>query len=281
MTEKAQFYKECAEVAASTAVEVGRWIADQVGRYAQNPEEVRTKSGPSDLLTATDEGAERRIRSRLLEAFPNHLVLGEEKGLGGVGGNPADLNDLPLVWVVDPLDGTTNFVHSLPNFGVSLALLEHGHPAVGVFYDPCRDELFQATRGSGTTLNGSPVQVDSIQELSKSLVASGMPRDPRTRGNPNGLRYLKVAGKVRNVRMLGSAVLQLAYVACGRLSAFWEIHLFPWDLAAGWLLVEEAGGKVTSLAGGAFDLQGRTVVASNGLIHEDLVALLAEVPFEK
>lgn len=264
------------EVAVGTVMEVGRWIAGQLGHYQEHPHEVRMKSGPSDLLTATDEGAEGQIRRRLRAAAPDIPILGEEGGLDGSPLSRETLAALERVWVVDPLDGTTNFVHSLPNFGISLALLEGGSPALGVFYDPCRDELFLARRGYGATLNGRPIRVDGTARLSESLVASGMPRDPVTGENPNGRRYLQVAERARNVRMLGSAALQLAYVACGRLSAFWELRLFPWDLAAGWLLVEEAGGRVTDLDGGPFALEGWTVVASNSRIHDELVAALAE-----
>jgi len=192
-------------------------------------------------------------------------------------------------WYVDPLDGTTNFAHGFPQFCVSLGLEhrpaqgaagsgqdEDGTIVAGVIYDPMRDELYTAERGRGAWLNGRPMHVSRIEELAESLIATGFPSRKR-HDSPNVHFYQEFTLRSHGVRRAGSAALDLAYVACGRMEAFWEFNLNPWDTAAGILLVEEAGGRVTDFSGGPFQLDSHEVLASNGLIHEELVGLFKDM----
>ena len=226
-----------------------------------------------DLVTVADRAAEKLIRERLGEAFPEHGVYGEEGTRERMEGE--------LRWYVDPLDGTTNFAHGFPQFCVSLGLEQRpagldagqdGTIVAGVIYDPMRDELYTAERGRGARLNGKPMRVSKTPELAESLIATGFPSRKR-HDSPNVHFYHEFTLRSHGVRRAGSAALDLAYVAAGRLEAFWEFNLNPWDTAAGILLVEEAGGRVTDFAGGPFQLNSREVLASNGLIHAELVGL--------
>jgi myo-inositol-1(or 4)-monophosphatase len=229
--------------------------------------------GDVDLVTVADRTAEKLIRTRLGEAFPHHGIYGEE--------GTRERLDQEYRWYVDPLDGTTNFAHGVPHFCVSLGL-EHRAPGLpatadgtvmaAVIYDPMLDELFSAERGRGATLNGRPIHVSRIPELAESLVATGFPSRKR-HDSPNIHFYQEFTLRSHGVRRAGSAALDLAYVACGRFEAFWEFYLNPWDTSAGFLLVEEAGGRITDFASGPFQLNSREVLASNGLIHAELVGL--------
>jgi myo-inositol-1(or 4)-monophosphatase len=223
--------------------------------------------GEADLVTVADRKAEILIRERIQSRWPAHEILGEEQGLAETGSD--------YRWYVDPLDGTTNFAHGFPVFCVSLALEHKGKRVAGVIYDPTRDELFAAELGSGAFLNGQPIQVSKTASLAESLVATGFPSHKRHQ-NPNIFFYHQITLKTHGVRRAGSAALDLCCVACGRFDGFWEFNLNPWDTAAGVLIVEEAGGRVTDFHGGAFQINSRETVASNGLIH---AALLGE--FEK
>jgi myo-inositol-1(or 4)-monophosphatase len=229
--------------------------------------------GDVDLVTIADRTVEKLIRTRLGEAFPNHGVYGEE-------GTRVRL-DQDLRWYVDPLDGTTNFAHGVPHFCVSMGLEQRppdlpadsdGTLVAGVIYNPMLDEMFCAERGCGATLNGRPIHVSRIPDLAESLVATGFPSRKR-HDSPNIHFYQEFTLRSHGVRRAGSAALDLAYVACGRFEAFWEFHLNPWDTAAGFLLVEEAGGRISNFAGGSFLLDSREVLASNALIHDELVGL--------
>lgn len=229
--------------------------------------------GDVDLVTVADRTVEKIIRTRLGERFAEHGIYGEE--------GTRERLEREYRWYVDPLDGTTNFAHGFPQFCVSLGL-EHrpaglkaeddGTMVAGVIYDPMRDELFCAERGRGAELNGRPIKVSRTETLAESLLATGFPSKKR-HANPNIHFYQEFTLRSHGVRRAGSAALDLAYVAAGRLEAFWEFHLNPWDTAAGYLLVEEAGGRVTDFAGGPFRLDSREVLASNGLVHEELVKL--------
>jgi myo-inositol-1(or 4)-monophosphatase len=229
--------------------------------------------GDVDLVTVADRTVEKLIRTRLGEAFPQHGIYGEE--------GTRERLDQEYRWYVDPLDGTTNFAHGVPHFSVSLGL-EHRAPGLpetsdgtvvaAVIYNPMLDELFSAERGHGATLNGRPIHVSRIRDLAESLVATGFPSRKR-HDSPNIHFYQEFTLRSHGVRRAGSAALDLAYVACGRFEAFWEFHLNPWDTSAGFLLVEEAGGRITDFAGGPFQLNSREVLASNGLIHAELVGL--------
>lgn len=223
--------------------------------------------GEADLVTVADRKSEVLIRQRLREHWPAHDILGEEGGLQDTGSD--------YRWYVDPLDGTTNFAHGFPVFCVSMALEYKGQRIAGVIYDPTRDELFAAELGSGAYLNDQRIQVSKTANLAECLVATGFPSHKRHK-NPNIFFYHQITLRTHGVRRAGSAALDLCCVACGRFDGFWEFNLNPWDTAAGVLIVEEAGGKVTNFRGGPFELTSRETVASNRLVHE---ALLQE--FEK
>ena len=237
--------------------------------------------GDVDLVTVADRMVEKLIRGRLAEAFPGHGVYGEE--------GTRELLQAQFRWYVDPLDGTTNFAHGFPHFCVSLGLeqkqlgaraeeeqSEDGTLVAAVIYDPIRDELFAAEKGRGAWLNGRPMRVSRIPELAESLLATGFPSRKRHH-NPNIHFYQEFTMRSHGVRRAGSAALDLAYVAAGRLDAFWEFNLNPWDTAAGILLVEESGGRVSDFSGGKFHLDSRETLASNGLIHDELLGLFADM----
>ena len=233
--------------------------------------------GDVDLVTVADRTVEKLIRARLGEVFPEHGIYGEE--------GTRDRLDQEYRWYVDPLDGTTNFAHGIPHFCVSMGL-EHrpstlqpdadGTIVAAVIYNPMLDELFTAERGRGASLNGKPMHVSPIRDLAESLVATGFPSRKR-HDNPNVHFYHEFTLRSHGVRRAGSAALDLAYVACGRFEAFWEFNLNPWDTAAGFLLVEESGGRISDFAGGPFRLHSREVLASNGRVHDELVQLFGEM----
>jgi myo-inositol-1(or 4)-monophosphatase len=223
--------------------------------------------GEADLVTVADRKSEALIRERLREYLPSHDILGEEGGLRDTGSD--------YRWYVDPLDGTTNFAHGFPVFCVSMGLEFKGRRIAGVIYDPTRDELFAAEQGSGAYLNDQRIHVSKTTHLAECLVATGFPSHKRHK-NPNIFFYHQITLQTHGVRRAGSAALDLCYVACGRFDGFWEFNLNPWDTAAGVLIVEEAGGRITDFHGGSFDLNGRETLGSNGLVHQ---ALLNE--FEK
>ncbi|HTC57354.1 MAG TPA: inositol monophosphatase family protein [Candidatus Sulfotelmatobacter sp.] len=229
--------------------------------------------GDADLVTAADRAAEVLIRERIRQQWPTHDVLGEEQGLSDQGSE--------YRWYVDPLDGTTNFAHGFPVFCVSIAL-EHqaleaeGKRIAAVIYDPTRDEMFSAEQGRGAQLNGEPIQVSKTAALKESLLATGFPSQKRHK-NPNIYFYHQITLHSHGVRRAGSAALDLCNVAAGRFDGFWEFNLNPWDTAAGVLIVEEAGGKVTRFNGGLFEINSRETVASNGLIHQALLREFEDV----
>ncbi len=219
--------------------------------------------GEVDLVTVADRESEALITSRIRARWPHHDIIGEEGTRTRTGSE--------YLWYIDPLDGTTNFAHSFPVFCVSMALEHKGERIAGVLYDPTRDELFAAAKGSGAWLNGAPIQVSKVAQLSESLVGTGFPSHKRHK-NPNIYFYHQLTLRTHGVRRAGSAALDLASVACGRLDAFWEFNLNPWDTAAGVLLVEEAGGRVTDFSAGPFQIASREVLASNNLLHEAMIA---------
>jgi len=227
--------------------------------------------GDVDLVTVADRTVEKLIRTRLSEVFPDHGMYGEE--------GTREKLEREFRWYVDPLDGTTNFAHGFPQFCVSMGLeqrpagLEQEQDGVlvaAVIYDPMRDELFSAERGRGAKLNGRPARVSRIPDLAEALVSTGFPSRKRHE-NPNIHFYHEFTLRSHGVRRAGSAALDLAYVAAGRLEAFWEFNLNPWDTAAGILLVEEAAGRVSDFSGNRVQLESREVLASNGLIHDEMV----------
>ena len=228
--------------------------------------------GDADLVTAADRASEVLIRERIRQQFPSHDVLGEEQGLSDQGGD--------YRWYVDPLDGTTNFAHGYPVFCVSMALEHRGDDQsrriAGVVYDPTRDELFTAELGKGAHLNGAPIHVSKAAQLKECLVATGFPSHKRHK-NPNIHFYRQITLRTHGVRRAGSAALDLCNVASGRFDGFWEFNLNPWDTAAGALIVEEAGGKVSRFDGSAFELDSRETLASNGLVHDALLREFKEI----
>ncbi len=233
--------------------------------------------GDVDLVTVADRTAEKLIRQRLGEVFPDHGIYGEE--------GTRERLDGEFRWYVDPLDGTTNFAHGFPQFCVSLGLErrtpgirpeEDGTLVAAVIYDPLRDELFAAEKGRGGELNGKPLRVSRVTELAEALVSTGFPSRKRHQ-SPNIHFYQEFTLRSHGVRRAGSAALDLAYVAAGRLEAFWEFNLNPWDTAAGILLVDEAGGRVTDFSGGRYRLESDEVLASNGLIHGEMVRFFEDL----
>jgi myo-inositol-1(or 4)-monophosphatase len=222
------------------------------------------KKGAIDLVTEVDVAVERMFRSMIAERFPDHTVVAEE--LGGTS-TPAGR----YCWVFDPLDGTTNYAHGLPIFSSSLALEIDGVVGVGAIYDPTRRELFTAVRGGGAYLNGTPMRVSPTAGLIDALLVTGFPYTIHQSAEELVGLFTAFLTRAQAVRRLGSAALDLCYVAAGRMDAFWEQHLKPWDLAAGALMVEEAGGRVTTLDGSALDIRKGQVIASNGLLHQALL----------
>jgi len=224
-------------------------------------------------VTAADRASEVLIRERVSRQFPSHDVLGEEQGLSDTGSE--------YRWYVDPLDGTTNFAHGYPVFCVSMALEhrvpgEQGMRVAGVVFDPTRDELFTAVPGRGAYLNGTAIHVSKATQLKECLVATGFPSHKRHK-NPNIHFYHQITLRTHGVRRAGSAALDLCNIACGRFDGFWEFNLNPWDTAAGVLIVEEAGGKVSRFDGSAFEIDSRETLASNGLVHEALLREFKEI----
>src|SRR6202140_5319338 len=228
--------------------------------------------GDADLVTAADRAAETLIRERITKKFPSHDVLGEEQGLNDQGSD--------YRWYVDPLDGTTNFAHGYPVFAVSMALEQRGpeqaRRIAGVVYDPTRDELFTAEEGGRAHLNGKPIHVSKATQLKECLVATGFPSHKRHK-NPNIYFYHQITLRTHGVRRAGSAALDLCNVACGRFDGFWEFNLNPWGTAAGVLIGEEAGGKVSRFDGSPFELDSHETLASNGLVHEALLHEFQEI----
>ena len=222
--------------------------------------------GKIDPVTMADKSSQEAVAKILRNAFPGHSVVGEE-----------DIKKTPRLkycWIIDPLDGTVNYIHGIPFFCISIALLKNGKQLTGVVYAPCLDELFVAQRGVGAFLNGRKIKVSSNKRIVRSLVVTGFPYDIHSDSRKVMKSFAKVIVNVQGVRRLGSAALDLAYVAAGRFEAFWEKGLKPWDVAAGSLFVEEAGGRVSEFNGGNNYIFGNTMLASNGLIHNSMIRLI-------
>lgn len=248
-------------------------LARQAGRIQLNRlgkvEHIEYK-GSINIVTEVDRECEELIVSGILSRFPNDDILAEE----GSGSRTKSKRR----WVIDPLDGTVNYAHNFPMFCVSIALEEDGELAAACVYDPNRDELFLATQGHGAFLNGRFIHVSQSKILKQSLIATGFAYfdynasdDAKVENLDNFGKFIRTA---RAVRRPGSAAIDLAWVACGRIDGFWELHLRPWDIAGGALIVSEAGGLVTSFDGGKFDLYGAEILASNGLIHKEMINVL-------
>ncbi|HLH26338.1 MAG TPA: inositol monophosphatase family protein [Chloroflexota bacterium] len=249
------------EVAVGAALAAGRLLRQHYGR----PQQVEYK-GEIDPVTALDRQAETLIVTHIHAAYPDHAILAEEGG-----GTPGAADHR---WLVDPIDGTTNYAHGYPVFGVSLAYERAGTIVLGVVYDPLREELFLAEAGGGATLNGRPLHVSTTHTLARGLLSTGFPYD-RSLYPASLRRWETLLWQAQAVRRGGSAALDLCYVAAGRADGYWEQPVQPWDVAAGLLLVTEAGGQATSFAGGPPDVYSGALVASNGRIHAELLAALA------
>lgn len=249
------------DFAIQTARQAGALLRDYRSR-----QRTLAYKGAVDLTTDADRASEELIVGAITAAFPHHAIVAEEGS--GVAASSA------YTWVVDPLDGTTNYAHDLPFFSVSIGLLHEGQLHLGVVYDPLRDELFAGQRGQGATCNGKPLTVSSTATLTESCCTTGFPYDRRERPDNNLPEFGRVLLRARDVRRLGSAALELSYVAAGRLQAHWELRLKPWDTAAGALLVLESGGQISGIDGSPWSPDSPTMVASNGQIHAELLDVL-------
>jgi myo-inositol-1(or 4)-monophosphatase len=250
--------------AIETARSAGQILLEKFGRIT-----AVTKKGDINLVTEADLASEALIIERIKSYQPRHSILAEESGEAVVIGG-----DNAWKWIIDPLDGTTNYAHGYPCFAVTIALEHEGQIVVGVTFDPTRDEMFAAEKGKGATLNGKPIRVSSTDELGNALLVTGFPYDIKHR-DKFAQNLTELLLKSRGVRRDGSAAIDMAYVACGRFDGFWEEGLNPWDMAAGKLLIEEAGGWVTNYDGTEFSIYSPPVCASNGLIHNEMLAVLA------
>ncbi|MEN6510018.1 MAG: inositol monophosphatase family protein [Smithella sp.] len=249
---------ELMEFAGNLARQAGRLLADRLTKQNR----VYYK-GSIDLVTEADKMSEELILAQINRRYPEHGILSEES---------AAKNEQALMrWIIDPLDGTTNYAHGFPFFCVSIALEKEGTVVLGIIYDPTRDDLFTATRAGGAYLNGQKLRVSSESDLSRSLLATGFPYDIRVSADNNIDFFTAMAVRAQAIRRAGAAALDLAYLAAGRFDGFWELKLKPWDTAAGCLMVTEAGGVISDLSGGKWNLYSPGLVASNGLIHDQMI----------
>lgn len=260
---------ETAESFLAAAEEAARAAGALVVENWQRATEIEYKSA-IDLVTEVDRHAEENIVEILQRRFPDHSILAEEETM--ISGSSGEYR-----WIIDPLDGTTNFAHGYPQVSVSIALEKTKRIVLGVVFDPLRRELFKAAEGRGASLNDSPIRTSKTAELDKALLATGFPYDRRERADFYLNFFKAFLVRCQGIRRAGSAALDLCYLACGRLDGFWEIKLHAWDTAAASLIVREAGGKLTDFDGSAFTIWGEETLASNGLIHAQMLALLATV----
>jgi len=254
---------EIKKTAVETALEAGALLKKRLG----SPGRVDFK-GEVNIVTEMDRKSEEFIVGRIRRDFPDHGIIAEESDeLTARGG---------YRWIIDPLDGTTNYAHGNPVFCVSIAFEDHGEVTLGVVYNPMLDELFIADKHGGATLNNKNIKVSETASLDKSLLATGFPYDLRTSGQNNFDHFRAFSVKAQAIRRAGSAALDLSYVACGRFDGFWEMKLSPWDTAAAALIVEEAGGRVTDFGGKAFSNFKPRCLASNGSIHDEMLSILTQ-----
>ena len=256
------------DIATEAALAAGVVLQDYLGKLE---DAITEKGRPGDLVTAADKASEQVILEVLRRHFPQHSILAEESGKLGN-------QDNEFLWAIDPLDGTTNYAHQYPCFAVSIGLMIQGVPKVGVIYDPFRDELFRAAAGLGATRNRRPIQVSQTAELSKSLLVSGFAYDRRETPDNNYAEFCHLTHLTQGVRRDGAAALDLAYVACGRVDGYWERGIAPWDVVAGIILVQEAGGNVTAYDGTPIKIESGRILATNGYLHDSLSQELMKVP---
>ena len=250
------------QVAVEAARVAGKYLKQSVGKIKT----IEQKGGEErNLVTEVDKRSEEIIVELIKKHFPSHEILAEERGSQGSS---------KTKWIIDPLDGTTNFTHGLPVFCVSIGVEHEGEIICGVIYDPNLDEMFTAEKGKGAFLNGKRIRVSQTQTLNKSLLVTGFPYNIIENPNHAVERFVNFLMKAQAVRRVGSAAIDLAYIACGRYDGFWEVALTPWDMAAGMLLVQEAGGKVTDFMGGTFSVYQKEILASNGIVQDEMIAAL-------
>ncbi len=249
--------------AVEIAREAGKILLDKFGKKINI-----SKKGDIDLVTEADLASEKFIIEKIKSHFPNHSILAEESGEAVL------IGDSKWKWIIDPLDGTTNFAHGYPCFCVTLAVEHNDEIVIGVTYDPTRDELFTAEKGKGATLNNKWIRVSETKQMSEAMLVTGFPYDISQRDNFAG-HFVKMLLGSRAVRRDGSAAIDLAYVACGRFDGFWEEGLKPWDVAAGILMIEEAGGQISHFDGSAYNIYQPPFCASNSLIHAEMLSVLS------
>lgn len=249
------------------AVEAARNAGAIVEEYARKGFRVEHKDAVN-LVTDADTRAEQVIVEAIRRAFPDHQILAEERGQAG--------STSPYKWVIDPLDGTTNFAHGFPAYCVSIGVEYQGRCILGVVFDPTRQELFAAEAGGGAFLNGTPLRVSRASRLDAALLVTGFAYDIRESEQNNLDHFARFALRAQGIRRTGTAALDLCYVAAGRFDGFWELKLHPWDTAAGSVILLEAGGRLSDLSGGSFSIYGKELVASNGLVHEEMLEVLRQ-----
>ena len=242
-------------------IETAKKAGAAVKKYFHEKLTISTKSTDRDLVTKADLESEKIILNSIKKNFPKHAVLSEEKGRIGTS---------EYIWVVDPIDGTTNFAHKYPIFSIAIALIKRGQIILSVTLDPMQDEIFAAEKRKGATLNGQPIHVSECNSISSALIATGFPYDRETNPRNNLDEFGKIMPRVQGIRRSGSAALDLAYVACGRLDGYWEFHLRSWDFAGGALLVEEAGGYITDVNKAPVSLESTSLIAGTAPIHQAL-----------
>lgn len=259
------------EAARKVAEAAAQSAGEEIRRFIGRPLHTMEKSSPHDLVTEVDKNCQRIIEEQLLTAFPNSEILGEETVKPGSEAaiEAVAKADQTRLWVIDPIDGTLNFIRGIPFCSVAIGLVEQGKGVVGVIYDPVRDEMFSGTLGGPVTVNAIPVSVSEVADLSSAVLTSGFPSGKFR--DKNAEQFLHFSRNVRNLRAMGSAALHLAYVAAGRVDGFWQFDLNAWDLLAGAVLVQGAGGMVSDLSGDTYTLATRHVAASNGKVHEQLL----------
>lgn len=263
----AQQLQRFLDIGTEAALAGGAVLQSCLGRL----EDVQEKGRPGDLVTEADKASEQAVLSVLQRHLPEHAILAEESGQ--LGAQSAE-----YLWAVDPLDGTTNYAHQYPCFAVSIGLIIQGTPQVGIIFDPIRQELFRAAKGLGATRNRQPIQVSATTDLSQSLLVTGFAYDRRQTTDNNYAEFCYLTHLTQGVRRSGSASMDLAAVACGRVDGYWERGLSPWDMAAGLVILEEAGGRVTAYDGGPFELKSGRILATNGHIHASLSQALLQIP---
>lgn len=259
------------DIATEAALDAGAIVQS----YWGNLNAIEEKGRSGDLVTAADKASEKAILEVLRRHVPEHGILAEESGKLGDSSSQ-------YLWAIDPLDGTTNFAHQYPPFGVSVGLLIDGIPQVGVVFDPFHNELFRAAQGLGATRNRQPIRVSETAELRNSLLVTGFAYDRRETSDNNYAEFCHLTHLTQGVRRSGSASIDLCYVSCGRLDGYWERGLSPWDLAAGVVILSEAGGKITAYDGSPWKIESGRILATNGKLHESLSQELLQVkPLER